>query len=91
MIKLYYVRGINRYDTPYFPNITAQEDYFEGKVFSSLDAWYPPHYDNTIRLTSDDISFKGNLKLDLPIDTVIEEGSSNKEITNFDDVIFKRT
>ena len=57
MIKLYYVRGINRYDTPYFPNITAQEDYFEGKVFSSLDAWYPPHYDNTIRLTSDDISF----------------------------------
>lgn len=57
MIKLYYVRGINRYDTPYFPNITAQEDYFEGKVFSSLDAWYPPHYDNKIRLTSDDISF----------------------------------
>lgn len=57
MIKLYYVRGINRYDTPYFPNIIAQEDYFEGKVFSSLDAWYPPHYDNTIRLTSDDISF----------------------------------
>lgn len=57
MIKLYYVRGINRYDTPYFPNITAQEDYFEGKVISSLDAWYPPHYDNTIRLTSDDISF----------------------------------
>ena len=57
MIKLYYVRGINRYDTPYFPNITAQEDYFEGKVFSSLDAWYPPHYDNTIRLTSDDINF----------------------------------
>ena len=57
MIKLYYVRGINRYDTPYFANITAQEDYFEGKVISSLDAWYPPHYDNTIRLTSDDISF----------------------------------
>lgn len=57
MIKLYYVRGINRYDTPYFPNITAQEDYFEGKVYSSLDAWYPPHYDNTIRLTSEDINF----------------------------------
>lgn len=57
MIHLYYIRGINRYDTPYFANINAQESYFEGKIVSSVDTWYPPHYDNTIRFTSDDISF----------------------------------
>ena len=57
MINLYYIRGINRYDTPYFANINAQETYFEGKQVTSVDAWYPPHYDNTIRFTSDDLAF----------------------------------
>ena len=58
MINLYYIRGINRYDTPYFANINAQETYFEGKQVTSVDAWYPPHYDNMIRFTSDDLNFK---------------------------------
>lgn len=58
MIYLYYIRGINRYDTPYFANINAQETYFEGKQVVSIDSWYPPHYDNTIRFTSDDLNFK---------------------------------
>ena len=58
MIYLYYIRGINRYDTPYFANINDQETYFEGKQVVSIDSWYPPHYDNTIRFTSDDLSFK---------------------------------
>lgn len=40
--------------------------------------------------TSDNISYKGTLDLDMPIDTIIEEGSSNKEITDFSDVVFKR-
>lgn len=40
--------------------------------------------------TSNDISYKGTISLDMPIDTVIEEGSSHLEITNFDDVVFKR-
>ena len=40
--------------------------------------------------TSDNISFKGTLNLDMPISTIIEEGSSNIEITDFSDVVFKR-
>ncbi len=40
--------------------------------------------------TSDNISYKGNVGIDMPIDSIIEEGSSHKEITNFDDVVFKR-
>ena len=73
----------------------AQEITYDGKLLSNLgidieQIKFNVSFDITIT-TSDDISFKGNLKLDLPLDTVIEEGSSNKEITNFDDVIFKRT
>lgn len=40
--------------------------------------------------TSDNISYKGTLNLDMPINTIIEEGSSNIEITDFSDVVFKR-
>lgn len=40
--------------------------------------------------TSDNVSYKGTLNLDMPIDTIIEEGSSNIEITDFSDVVFKR-
>lgn len=40
--------------------------------------------------TNDNISYKGTLSLDMPIDTIIEEGSSNKEITDFSNVVFKR-
>lgn len=40
--------------------------------------------------TSDNVSYKGTLNLDMPIDTIIEEGSSNIEITDFSNVVFKR-
>ncbi len=40
--------------------------------------------------TSNNISYKGTLNLDMPINTIIEEGSSNIEITDFSDVVFKR-
>lgn len=40
--------------------------------------------------TSDNISYKGTLNLDMPIDTIIEDGSSNIEITDFSDIVFKR-
>lgn len=58
MINLYYIRGINRYDTPYFTNKEAQANYFNSSVKkASVDAWYPPHYSNTIRLTSEELNF----------------------------------
>jgi hypothetical protein len=40
--------------------------------------------------TSDNVNYKSKLYLDLPIESVIEEGSSNKEITKFDNLVFKR-
>lgn len=43
-----------------------------------------------ILTTSNNVSYKGTLNLDMPIDTIIEEGSSSIEITDFDDVVFKR-
>ena len=40
--------------------------------------------------TSDDIGYKGTVNIDMPIDSIIEEGSSHKEITDFSNVVFKR-
>lgn len=62
MIKLYYVRGINRFDTPYFPTIYAQEDYFENKLVSIMsDSFYPPHYTNKINISIEDLSFNSQI------------------------------
>lgn len=72
----------------------AQEITYDGKLLSSLGVTieqikFNVSFDITIT-TSDDVNFKGTLNLDLPIDTVIEEGSSNKELTDFENVVFKR-
>lgn len=40
--------------------------------------------------TNDDISYKGTVSLDMPIDSIIEEGSSHLEITDFKNIVFKR-
>lgn len=45
---------------------------------------------DVIITTNNNISFKGTLNLDMPISTIIEEGSSNIEITDFSDIVFKR-
>lgn len=67
---------------------------YDGKLLSNLgvnieEIKFNLSFDVVIT-TSDNISFKGTINLDMPIDTVIEEGSSNKEITDFSDVVFKR-
>lgn len=46
-------------------------------------------FDITIT-TSENISYKGNVNIDMPIDSIIEEGSSHREITDFSNVVFKR-
>lgn len=40
--------------------------------------------------TNSDITYKGTVLIELPAEDIIEKGSSNFEITNFDDVVFKR-
>lgn len=57
-IKLMYIDGISRIDTPYFSTISSQESYFGGKVVATIDnTFYPPHYQNSIRIDSEDADF----------------------------------
>lgn len=78
-------------------NYVSNEDEeitYNGKLLSNLgvkieELEFNLSFD-VIITTSENISFKGTINLDMPINTVIEEGSSNKEITDFSDVIFKR-
>jgi len=40
--------------------------------------------------TSEKINYKGTVNVSTPINTIIEQGSANAEITDFEDVVFKR-
>lgn len=71
-----------------------QEVTYDGKLLSNLgikieEIKFNISFDILIT-TSDDITYKGTLNLDMPLDSVIEEGSSSKEITDFSSVVFKR-
>ena len=67
---------------------------YDGKLLSNLGVTidqieFKVSFDIIIT-TSEDVSFKGTINLDMPVETVIEEGSSSREITDFSNVIFKR-
>ena len=71
-----------------------EEITYDGKLLSNLginvsDILFDMSFD-VIITTSENISFKGTIRLDMPIETVGEEGSSSKEITDFSNVVFKR-
>lgn len=67
---------------------------YDGKLLSNLNITLEEIKFNMsfdiIITTSDNISYKGTIDLDMPIDSVIENGSSNKELTDFSDIVFKR-
>lgn len=72
----------------------AEEITYDGKLLSNLgvtleEVQFNLSFDIIIT-TSDNISYKGTINLDMPINTVIEQGSSSIEITDFSDVVFKR-
>lgn len=71
-----------------------QEIIYDGNLLKNLgveveELFFNLEFDIVIT-TSNNISYKGTLDLDMPINTIIEEGSSNIEITDFSDVVFKR-
>lgn len=71
-----------------------EEVTYNGKLLSNLginveEIQFNVSFDVIIK-TGDDISYKGTINLDMPVDTAIEEGSSHKEITDFSNVVFKR-
>lgn len=71
-----------------------EEITYDGKLLSNLginleEIQFNLSFDIIIT-TSDDVSYKGTINLDMPIESVIEEGSSNRELTDFSNVVFKR-
>jgi hypothetical protein len=67
---------------------------YDGRLLSNLgltieDIAFSVGFDIIIT-TDKNVSYQSKMYLDLPIETVIEEGSSNKSITNFDGMVFKR-
>lgn len=65
MLKLYYVRGLNRVDTPLFVNYNQRSTYFATRLVDSInpsvddnDFYYPPKYEDNITLTYDEIGDK---------------------------------
>lgn len=71
-----------------------EEITYDGKLLSNIginlnEIEFNLSFDIIIT-TSDDVSYKGTINLDMPINSVIEDGSSNKELTDFSNVVFKR-
>lgn len=63
-VKLYYIEGISRIDTPYFfsqgsqATLAKQQAYFETKrVLTLSTSFYPPHYMNEIKFDIGDVDF----------------------------------
>ncbi len=72
----------------------GEEKTYDGKLLADLgvnvsEIEFNMSFD-VIITTSENISFKGTINLDMPIETLIEEGISSKEITDFSNVVFKR-
>ena len=40
--------------------------------------------------TTENITYKGTIKIDTPVGDIVKDGQSNIEITDFKDVVFKR-
>ena len=78
-------------------NYTSNEDVeitYNGKLLSNLgvaidEIEFNISFDIIIT-TNENVSYKGTINLDMPVDSVIEDGSSNREITDFSNVVFKR-
>ena len=63
-LELFYINGINRTDTLYFENISAQERWFgfnNSRVVVDNFTFYPPHYNNILTLTTEDIDFNSKI------------------------------
>ena len=77
-----------------FVSNDVEEIAYDGSLLSGLgvsvdDIKFNVSFDIIIT-TSENINFKGTITLDLPVGNIVENGTENKEITNFENVIFKR-
>lgn len=70
-------------------NITYDGTLLSGLGLSIDDIKFSVSFDMIIT-TSENISFKGTINLDLPLDETIDKGTANKEIVELNDLVFKR-
>ena len=77
-------------------NYTSNDETMEhnGRLLNKVDISYEEikakiSFDLTLYLESD-ISYKTNIELELPVGNIIQEGSSNQEITDTRKIVFKR-
>lgn len=78
----------------FLSNDESVEIIYDGRLLSNLGVSLEEikltlNFDLVIT-TSDNISYRGSLDLDMPTSEIIEQGASKIEITDFSDVIFKR-
>ena len=67
---------------------------YDGKLLSNLginleEIQFDLSFDIIIT-TSENINYKGTINLEMPVDTIINQGSSSLEITDFSNIVFKR-
>ena len=72
----------------------ATEIIYDGRLLSNLgisleEIKLKLSFDIIIE-TNSNVKYKGTLNIDMPTDEIIEKGSSNIEITDFSNIIFKR-
>ena len=72
----------------------ATEIIYDGRLLSNLgisleEIKLKLSFDIIIE-TNSNVKYKGTLNIDMPTDEIIEKGSSNVEITDFSNIIFKR-
>ena len=61
-VKLYNVEGISHIDTPYFSDISSQEDYFETKLVKAIvTSYFPPFFTDSITFDDTDLTIDTNV------------------------------
>lgn len=86
------IRAVNKTGKVYSSN--EKELQHSGKLLNKIGISYEQiktiiSFDLIINLESD-ISFKANIKLELPVGDITKEGSSSIELKNMKDIVFKR-
>lgn len=55
MIKLGYLQDYNSFNVPSFNSERDRDEYFDNIVVYEIDAYYPPYFTNTIKLSIDEV------------------------------------
>ena len=75
-VRLLYIKGIDRTNTPQFVDANQQRSYFYNKVVVSMqDSYFPPYFTNTLRVTSQDININSTKVNYVMLETFVNANS----------------